>query len=99
MSYLSQRSLKSLQLGQKTSGLCTTYGTMLRDPTGEAFASNVKAAVDGKETRSVEQFDSKAYAPINASLAAMDRPLGIPRQNEKFNPRGAREGGKSEFER
>lgn len=99
MSYIGGKATRGLHLGTKGSGMCPGMGQTLRDPTGAQRAKSVQQAAEGKATQSVAQFDSKAYAPMHASLATMDRPLGIPYRKETFNPKGAGEKGKSEFEK
>ena len=79
--------------------MCPAMGQMLRDPTGQKRVQAVSEAAKGKAQGEVEAVDSRADAPQPANLAAMDRPLGIPYRKETFNPKGAGEKGKSEFEK
>ena len=99
MSYIGSKSMRGVTLGSKGSGMCPAMGQMLRDPTGQKRVQVVSEAAKGKAQGEVESFDSRAYAPQTANLAAMDRPLGIPYRKETFNPKGAGEKGKSEFEK
>jgi hypothetical protein len=76
MSFIGARAMRAHSLGQRN-GCSHTLGATLRDPMGEAHRSNVMQTAQAMDQSGTDAFDQAAYVTPRASLAKMDRPVGM----------------------